>query len=121
MAGMAHTGSSSCTRVAAPATASGAWTSEGSAAVPASRPELSRSTRSRDVVPAPGAPIVATTFRADGPDVSARCSAIEEPGSGADHRIFPSAARRSTRRATPLPSTSTTLAAVTITSGFGNV
>jgi hypothetical protein len=118
---MAHIGSSSCTRVAAPATASGAWTSEGSAAVPASRPEPSRNTRRRDAVPAPGGPIVAITCWPDGPDVSARCSPTEEPGSGADHRTFPSAARRSTRRASPLPSTSTTLAAVTITSGFGNV
>jgi hypothetical protein len=121
MAGAAHTGSSSCTRVAAPATASGAWTSEGSAAVPASRPEPSRNTRSHDVVAAPNAPIVTATSGPDGPDFSARCSAIEEPGSDADHRTFPSAARRSTRRASPLPSTSTTLAAVTITSGSGHV
>ena len=65
--------------------------------------------------------MVTTTSWPDVPDVSARCRATEEPDSGADHSTLPSAARRSTRRTPLLPSTSTTLAAVTISSGFGNM
>ena len=91
------------------------------AAVPASLPEASRNTHRRDAVPAPGGPIVATTCWPDGPDVSATCSPAWEPGSGADHATLPSAARRSTRRALPLPSTSTTLVFVMTSSRFGKV